>query len=284
MSGAPPEVRVVDSHVHVIAPDHDRYPLTPAVGFHSPRLGPWQLETPVSAEQMLDLASAAGVDRVMVVQPFSAYGYDNAYHADSAARYPLQLLGVCAVDPLAPDAAQQLTYWVRVRGMGGLRLTTTRRESTRLDDPRSYPLWECAASLRIPVCLLTAPAHWEEVSTLANLFPSVAIALDHAGGIQRAQSAAEVEALLRLARHPNIYLKLSTVNLAPAASHPDAWRRVATEFGPHRLMWGSNFPVSQEGTYAAMVDLGHRALPFLSESDRHWFLAATAISLWPWLT
>jgi L-fuconolactonase len=281
MPGAPAGIRVVDTHVHIVSPDHDRYPLRPASGFHSPGLGPWQLETPVSAEQLLDLAHAAGVERAMVVQPFSAYGYDNAYHADSAERYPTQLLGVCAVDPFAPDAAQQLTYWVRQRGMRGLRLTTTRRESIRLDDPRAYPLWECAGALRIPVCLLTAPSHWDDVSALASRFPAVTIALDHAGGIEGAQSAVAVDALLRLARHPNTCLKLSTVNLAMSAPQLDAWQRIVAAFGPQRLMWGSNYPVSQEGTYADMVGLGRRALPFLSESDRHWFLTGTATSLWP---
>ena len=51
--------------------------------------------------------------------------------------------------------------------------------------------------------------------------------------------------------------------------------------GAGRLLWGSNYPVSQEGSYADMAELGRRALPFLSATERDAFLAGTALSLWP---
>jgi L-fuconolactonase len=275
---------IVDTHVHVIATDQQRYPLSAAPGFHLPGIGPWYADTPISVERLLEVTHLASVDRAIVVQAFSAYGYDNAYHADSAALHPERLASICAVDPLAADAAAQLTYWVRERGMQGLRLTT-HSEGVRLDDPRSFQLWEQASMLGIPVCVLTTPEHLDAVLTVASRFPSTAIALDHAGGIRGADSEPDTYALLSLAHLPNLYLKVTTENLAPLAALGtgglDPWRRIVTAFGAQRLMWGSNYPVSQEGTYADMVDLGRKALPFLAEGERRWYLGETALRLWP---
>ena len=278
----------VDTHVHVIAEDQTRYPFRPIEGYGGGRLHVWHKETPVSAERLLDEMTGAGVDRAVLVQAFSAYGYDNAYHADSTARYLGRVVGICTVDPLAADAPQQLTYWIRERGMHGLRLTTN-REGAQLDDSRSYPLWEQAATLGIPVCLLTSPAYLAEIHALATRFPTVAVALDHVAGIGAGvgQPPEVLESLSKLASLPNVYLKVSTVNLAPlhaaGADGLSLWQWIVERFGPGRTMWGSNYPVSQEGSYADMATLGRTALPFLSDSDRDSFLGGTAAELWPQL-
>lgn len=277
---------IVDTHVHVVAEDQERYPFAPASDFRMGALGAWQHDTPVSAERLLREMAGANVDRAIVVQPFSAYGYDNSYHADSAARFSDRLAAVSAVDPLTEDAPRQLAMWVQERGMQGVRLTTN-REGVRLDDSRSDPLWDQVRTLRIPVCVLTSPSHFGEVRTMAARFPEVPVALDHAGGIGSGsgQSRAAIEALLDLASLPNVYVKVSTVNFAPLRAEGDAglelWRQIVAGFGARRLLWGSNYPVSQEGSYADMVDLGRQALPFLSESERDAMLAGTALSLWP---
>ena len=170
--------------------------------------------------------------------------------------------------------------------MQGLRLTTN-REGLRLDDPRTDPLWAQAHVLRIPVCVLTTPDRLPEVRAMAARFPDVPVALDHVGGIGAGSGLppAVTEALLDLADLPNVYLKVSTVNFAPLRRAGDEgldlWRRIVARYGARRLLWGSNYPVSQEGSYADMVDLGSRALPFLSDADREWVMAGTAVSLWP---
>lgn len=279
---------LVDTHVHVIAEDHQRYPFRPVADYRRGRLGAWHEETPVSTERLLEEMAGAGVDRAILVQPFSAYGYDNAYHADSVAAHPDRLVGICTVDPLAADAPERLSYWIRERGMHGLRLTTN-REGARLDDPRTEPLWERAGALGIPVCVLTTPDHLAAVRTMAGRFATVPVALDHVGGIGAGtnQPAAVVATLLELAALPNVYLKVSTVNLAPLEAAGDEaldlWRQIVARYGARRLLWGSNYPVSQEGSYADMVALGRRALPFLSAAERESFLAGTAVHLWPQL-
>lgn len=274
----------IDTHVHVVAADRNQYPLAPATGFRAGGLGPWHEQYPVTAEQLIETITAAGVDRAIVVQPFSAYGFDNSYHADSAARYPERLIGVCTVDPVAADGPERLAFWIKQRGMQGLRLTSN-QEGARLDDPRAYPVWEEARALGIPICVLTSPAHLADVRSLAARFPTVPVALDHVAGAGGGRSAEVMQQITDLAALPNVYIKVSTVNFAPlraeAGAALDQWRQLAARFGAERLLWGSNYPVSQEGRYADMAALGRTALPFLSASERESMLSGTALSLWP---
>src|SRR4051794_19905445 len=126
---------VIDTHVHIVAPDQQRYPRKLAPGNSS-----WVLD--MSGEMMLALMQDAGIDRAMLVQAHSAYEYDNNYVADVALLYPQRFVSICIVDPTRPDAADQLSYWVEQRNVRGLRLfPAAEREAEWLDDPRTFPLW-----------------------------------------------------------------------------------------------------------------------------------------------
>jgi predicted TIM-barrel fold metal-dependent hydrolase len=138
------------------------------------------------------------------------------------------------------------------------------------------------------VCVLTTPDHLAEVPVVAGWFGDVPILLDHVGGIGAGtgQPAEVLDTLLGLAAY-NVYLKVSTVNLAPLEAAGETalalWRPIVARYGARRLLWGSNYPVSQEGSYADMVALGRRALPFLDDAERGAFLGGAAVHLWPQL-
>jgi hypothetical protein len=90
----------------------------------------------MSAEMLLSLNAEAGIDKTVLVQAYSAYRYDNSYSADCAASYTAHFASVSILDPLQADTPDNLSYWVRERGMRDLRLfTTTEPEGTWLDDP-----------------------------------------------------------------------------------------------------------------------------------------------------
>src|SRR4051794_20859613 len=96
---------IIDTHCHVVAADHARYPLAPVEG----RISEWAQERPVTAEQLLAAMDAAGVDGAVLVQASTAHGFDNRYTADSAAAHPARFAWVGTLDALAPETPDQLS-------------------------------------------------------------------------------------------------------------------------------------------------------------------------------
>jgi len=272
---------VIDSHVHVIAPDEDAYPLQPF-----PLSGAWYREAPCSAEELLAQMDAAGVARAILVQPLGAYSYDNRYTADSALRHPGRFTSVGCVDAIGPDPVGALRYWVRERGMRGVRLFALSREGPSwLEDPHTFPLWDCAAELGARV-VVTIFAH--QIPALARVlrrFPETRVALDHCGFPQLGREPwPEAAPLFALADFANLYLKVSTHVLDAAAREGDAKRFVAAlarRFGAQRLLWGSDFCQTHDRPYAALVALGREAFSGLSAAEQAQCLGLTAAALWP---
>jgi predicted TIM-barrel fold metal-dependent hydrolase len=274
---------MVESHCHIMSDDQHQYPRDTG-----PNPASWVRDLP--AEEFLNLMDGAGVDRAILVQAFGAYKYDNSYVADVAAGYPDRFVAVCIVDAIAPDAAHKLDYWVQQRGVQGLRVVTWTEPETMLDDPRLDPLWRRAAELRIPVCVLT---NFHQVPRLARVlerFGEIRFALDHLGlpRLDDGPHFAKQQALFDLARFPNFYGKFSSWTIAAAAKNgargcADFFRRLVDAFGPQRLMWGTNFPASNDRTYRGFVNFAQEQLSFLSLDERRWVFGDAALSLWPML-
>ncbi len=272
---------IIESHCHIMAGDQRKYPR---------ELGPnpaaWVRD--LTGEDFLQLMDGAGIDRAILVQAFGAYRYDNSYVADVAARYPDRFAAVCIVDVLKPDAADQLSHWVKDRGVKGLRVVTWTEPETMLDDPRINPLWRRASDLRIPVCVLT---NFHQLSRLAKVlerFPELNLALDHLGlpRLDDGPDFADEQPLFHLARFPTFYGKFSSWTIAAAAKNgprggAEFFRRLIDTFGAHRLMWGSNFPASNDRSYQGFVQFANEQLGFLFPDEKRWVFGESALRLWP---
>ncbi|HEY7062559.1 MAG TPA: amidohydrolase family protein [Chloroflexota bacterium] len=277
---------VVDTHCHVVAADHARYPLAPAEG----RISEWAEQRPVTAEQLLAAMDAAGVDGAVLVQASTAHGFDNRYTADSAAAHPERFAWVGTLDALAPETPDQLTRWVRERGLAGLRVFTAGStivgQAPGLGDPASFPTWERARALGIPVCVQMRPEGVPALRELIARFPDVPMLLDHFARAPLEDGPPYVAAapLFALAEHPNVYVKITT-HLYHEATHgrstPRALlARLVETFGAARIAWGSNFPAS-EGTFPALVALARDWVSFLTAANQQHILADTALALYP---
>jgi L-fuconolactonase len=274
---------MVESHCHIMSDDQRKYPRDTG-----PTPAAWVRD--LTGEEFLKLMDGAGVDRAILVQAFGAYRYDNSYVADVAARYLDRFVAVCIVDALAPDAADKLDYWVNDRGVKGLRVVTWTEPETMLDDPRIDPLWRRASELRIPVCVLTNFPQVPRLARVLERFGDLPIALDHLGlpRLDDGPHFSKEQALFDLARFPNFYGKFSSWTIAAAAKNgeggcADFFRRLLDAFGPQRLMWGTNFPASNDRSYRGFVDFAKEQLSFLSDDERRWVFGDTALSLWPML-
>jgi predicted TIM-barrel fold metal-dependent hydrolase len=224
----------------------------------------------------------AGVNRMVLVSSYTAYGHDNSYAADAAARYPDRFVAVCRIDGLAPDAPDVLSRWVEERGMRGVRLQDA--------GPEVDPTCERALKLGIPVAFQVPHREIGQVRRVAERFPDLPIILDHLAHPPLADGPpyAEASEFFALADCPNLHFKVSTLNIREARegrSRPGAFiQTLVNRFGPERVMWGSDFPHSQGGAaapYTELVDLARDVLVSLSPTERAQVFAGTAQRLFP---
>lgn len=266
---------IVDTHVHVIAPDPARYPFTPRS-----LSGEWYLEAPCSSERLVEEMAQAGVDRAVLVQAVGAYSYDNAYAADSARARPDRFVSAACIDPQGPDPRAAIDHWIGERGMRGLRLFALARERSWLDDPETFPLWEHALARGAHLIVTIFPHQLPELARFLEVFRDAPISLDHCGF----PDVARPDPLLALARFANLHLKVSTHVLDAGAEHdgePQPFvARLAAIFGAERMMWGSDFSQTHDRSYAALAALGRRAAEGLDEPARARFLGGTAARIW----
>ena len=276
---------VIDIHPHIIANDAKRYPLAPLGGHQSD----WSRTRPVTTEQMIAAMDQAGVAKSALVQASTCYGHDNSYVADAVAAHPNRFTGVFSVDVLAPDAPERMKYWVG-RGLTGMRLftigSTMPDQASWLDDPKSYPAWECAAALNLSICLQMSPAAFPQMIRMVERFPTVRIILDHLARpvLQDGPPYAAAESLFSLAKYPTIYLKLtprSCIESRNGKATPETFfPKLVSTFGASRIAWGSNYP-SSEGSLPELLALAKNTLSCLSQEDQSWIFAKTAQSLYP---
>ena len=280
-SATTPREPLVDTHTHVVSPDPDRYPLSPRE-----LSGTWYLDAPASAEELAAAMDASGVDRAILVQAVGAYTYDNRYAADAAQADPGHFVSACCIDAEAEDATRTLDYWIRERGMSGIRLFALAREGPSwLIDERTVPLWQRASELEANVIVTILPHQLDELETVLIRFPETPVSLDHcAFALAQADSA---ERLFQLSARSNLHLKVSTHVLDDAVAHEGSarplMRRLVDAFGPDRIMWGSDFCQTHDRSYAELVQLARESFADLDTEERSACLAGTARRLWPGL-
>jgi L-fuconolactonase len=269
---------IVDTHTHVVAPDESAYPFTPR-----PLTSEWYRTAPCSAPQLRESMDAAGVDRAVLVQPISAYSFDNRYAADSAARCPERFAAACCVDPDGDAPVDELTYWIRDRAMGGVRFFAISTRDSWLADERTVPLWEQAAELGAHVIVTILPQQLPELRTVLQRFPAIAMSLDHCAF----PDPAAPEPLFAFAEYPNLHLKVTTHVLDAAAEQggdPAPFvSEIVRHFGAERVMWGSDFSQTHNRPYGELVGLAHRGFAALSVAERAACMGGTALGLWPTL-
>jgi len=277
--------KVVDIHPHIVANDTRRYPLAPLGGHQSD----WSRTRPVTTEQMIAAMDKAGVAKAAIVQASTCYGHDNSYVADAVAAYPDRFTGVFSVDVLASDAPERMRHWVE-RGLTGLRLftigSTMPDQASWLDDPKTYPAWQCASELGLSICLQMSATALPQMIRLAERFPKVRIILDHMARpqIEDGPPYAAAASLFALAKYPSVYLKLTERNFTQSrkgkATPETFFPKLVAAFGASRLAWGSNYP-SSEGSLAELLALAKISLACLSQADQDWIFAKTAQNLYP---
>jgi L-fuconolactonase len=277
-------IRVVDTHAHIISSDSSQFPHAPLSG----ALPDWPADRFVDADKLLSRMEQAGVDRAVLVQYSSAHGYDNRYVLATAQQHPDRFVAVCTLDGLRPDAPERLTECVQ-QGAGGLRVRARGRGNS-LDWLTCAPLWRRAAELDIPVCVhFMENVQAEGLKLLRGLlvqFPRLPVVLDHAGNPpwREGPPTYGMQRVLDLAGFEQLTIKFATINLerlhAAGVEPSIALEQLVKTFGANRVMWGSDAP-NTPGDYGEMLKWMRLAMSTLTETDREWILAGTALRVYP---
>jgi predicted TIM-barrel fold metal-dependent hydrolase len=272
---------MIDSHAHLVTLDLERYP---AIPLGKPPLQAIDIERHLTVEDALSAADRLGIERLVGVQRFHVYGYDNTYVLACARAHPARVAAVACIDATAANAGQTAAATMAA-GARGLRFTAP----ARTDDvdwfagPHARAVWEAASVAGASLCVHLF--RWNSdpgVAALAKLlaaFPTVDVVLDHAGNVEIERDGYGLDALSALERYERLVVKLTAINFVPlrkAGGTPDAFVRATVDrFGPARVMWGSDVTQSL-GTYDELVDEGRASAAGLRGSDAHAYLVTNA--------
>ena len=271
----------VDTQVHVVSRDEERYPLDPPA-MDVPR---WFEMHARTVEELLDEMDAVGMDRAVLVQGFSAYQYDNRYTADSAAAYPDRFASACIID-VRDRPLDQVRYWVVERHARAIRLfLQLDRTDDWLDSRASDDIF---AELQRHGAIAQAAVVPEQLPALARAaarHPHVSFLLDHCGfsDFSGGDDFPHAGHLFALAGVPNVHVKLSNyvwqlATAAGAAPH-SVTRALVGAFDATRVMWASDLTV-HDRPYAELIAVAEAACADLTETEKAYVLGESASALW----
>jgi predicted TIM-barrel fold metal-dependent hydrolase len=192
-------------------------------------------------------------------------------------------------DPTAPLARERLEHWLEQPNALGIRLSFVDPAIIEwLKDGVIEWFWSAAERLRIPL-MIYSPQCCDKVHRVAERYPELTLILDHLGFQQRKRNADALlhfDDALALARHPNVFAKVSSLPAYVTERYPfpalnEPIRRAYDAFGPSRLMWGSDY-TKLPCTYGECVDHFRVALDFLTAQDREWIMGRTAANALRW--
>ena len=277
---------IVDTHVHVWEIDPPRYPVGPtAPNFTS------LPDKPATVDELIADMDAHGVDVTVLVQT-SWSTWDNAYIADSVLRFPDRFVGHGMVDPQdEADNAAAVRHWIEDRGLVGFRFHPMYYKDEKvLTTPGNRRMWEVLAELDAVVQFHTSPPFANQIAEIATRHPGLKLLIDHMGYPNLDEGPGPWQPIVELARHPNLYMKISDVKGRsrqefPFADMHEYVRMLVNAFGAERCLWGTGYP-GQHRTRHNWLSLGdelrlvREGFDFLTESQRDQILGGTAAEVW----
>ncbi|MBI3974526.1 MAG: amidohydrolase family protein [Chloroflexi bacterium] len=270
---------IVDTHAHIYCPDETTYP--PIERPYRPPAGTG------SPEHLQREMLAAGVDKVMMVQTTTFYGWDNSFVRDTAAVCQDWAAGVCTLNPDDPHSPDVLYALVQRSNVRALR-TYASGPGRSYDHPGNRRLYDAAREVGIVINALLNVDAAGQLSRLLDDYPEQPVVLDHCLALSAGPKYdATVAAVLELARHPNLHAKLTFLPTGSAEEYPfrdmhGACRQFVDAYGPDRCIWGSGFPTElwcPKTTYTGHLHLLQEELG-LSSAEQAAILGATAQRLY----
>jgi L-fuconolactonase len=147
-------------------------------------------------------------------------------------------------------------------------------------------LFKRSDELKVPMTLLIPIVRVPDAQKLIEKFPDLTVVIDHMADCPL-DKPQELEKLIALKRYPKVFVKISHTWSLSKQEYP--WRdsqeqvkRLHQAFGPQRLMWGTDWPVSERhSTYTQALTSVRDEMKFLNDEDKSWMLSKTIERVWP---
>eukprot|EP00192_Tetraselmis_astigmatica_P010935 CAMPEP_0117685128 /NCGR_PEP_ID=MMETSP0804-20121206/21550_1 /TAXON_ID=1074897 /ORGANISM="Tetraselmis astigmatica, Strain CCMP880" /LENGTH=344 /DNA_ID=CAMNT_0005496331 /DNA_START=71 /DNA_END=1105 /DNA_ORIENTATION=+ len=233
----------IDSHLHVWADPEQREQFPFPGGEPS---------CPGNAELLLHSMKGPGVHGALIVQPAN-HKFDHSYVSSVMAKYPGRFVGCLLADPTeGGGGVAELERLATEEGYRAVRFNPYLwPEGRTMSDNVGCALFKRAGELGLPVGIMTFKGllnHIDDIEKLCQAYPQTKTILDHFGFCKcKTPDSDEWKALLALAKHPQVFVKVSAFFRVSEDPYPymDArpiLRRLVDTFGSERLLWGTDFP------------------------------------------
>ncbi len=261
---------IVDSQVHIWGADSPDRPWPPGTAARAHR------PVALGAAGLLGEMAEAGVDRAILVPP-SYEGDRNDLVLGASTTWPDRFRAMVRVVLEQPMTQQALAAYVAQPGVLGIRFTFhLPAMRAQFEAGAADWFWPLAEALDIPVMMLPVGS-LARVDGIAARHPALRIAIDHFShhrGLAEAPhiDTAEIDALVALARRPNVSVKASCLPFFSTDPYPfrdlePMIRRVYDAYGPRRFFWGSD--MTRLGcSYRQCVTHFTEELPWLDQAAK----------------
>jgi len=282
----PTASRIIDTHTHFYDP-------TRSQGVPWPPKGSF-LDRPVLPPDWQRVAAPHGIRETVVVEA-SAWPEDNDWILRLADAHP------CIVGFIGNLRPAEAAFAAHLRRLGahplfrGIRIPAGRL-SADLADPTFERHLGLLADRGLAVDI-NGLSDFSGALRLARDFPRLRIVVDHVGNIRdpQAPDLAWREGMRRLGAESNVFCKLSGLvepMKTPHGGAPtdvDTYRptldHVTASFGPSRVLYGSNWPVSDKGArYADVFGLVAEYYADRTTEDRERFFWRNSLDAYRWIS
>ncbi|CAG4898380.1 amidohydrolase family protein [Paraburkholderia gardini] len=259
----------VDAHQHYWNPDRGDY------GWLTPDLKP--LYRTFGPADLAPLRAVEGIDKTVVVQ--AAPTVDETRYLLDLARNEASIAGVVGWVPLLDDDAPALiAELAREPKFKGVRpMLQDLPDDSWIANPALRPAIEAVIAHDLAFDALIFARHVDALETFIQRFPSLRIVIDHGAKPAIRDGSAGwqpwADGIERLARFPQVHCKLSGLATEAAPGWTEATLRpyvdhLLAQFGPSRLMWGSDWPVlNLNGDYPMWHAVANALLASLSQTQ-----------------
>ena len=283
LASAKSEKLIIDTHLEV-------WTFDPRFPFHHPER-PDLKRVPAEAPIENEVAEMDefGLKYTVLVNP-RYFGWDNSYIDYSLHKYPKRFAAHGLLDPLQPDPAGRLRYWIKERGFQGMRFSPIYHpKSTWLNSKEHYPLWKEAERLGAVFNYYILPHQMPMLEEMAGRFPGVKIVIDHLGkpDLKSAGPWPEFRKMFRLKKFPQVWVSASEpyeLSLTKEFPYRDTFpffKATYEEFGGKQLIWGTGYPKPRwELPMDKELEFVERSLEFYTPADRELILGKNALNIW----